>query len=718
MNITSSQGFDSSQPRVRRFITAILFAWFAISAYGIWAYASRETEPPVFDALSYVQKAQAFWAAVGSGHLFNPFNLEPPIRPFGTVFFTHPYGFTEDFRPFYFLSEFLPGVILVLSLAIVAGRNAWRNARETWFVGIVLIVAGSLPSYYQFASAEGVPIMGTWGFVDTLFGALGALAMAFATRAKPSSWMRDTFVSASLAVLTILVKPAGLTLMLLIAGSWGLMGLGATLRRNLARAALLKGISVYLVIYGSTALVLYHSAYFSKENYLYGLSSMKLLHAAQVTSPTVSQIFAKLHLAFGVPLTIILIAAVGFTVWQRQWERLGVALVCLAGGFWLWLGQTNIEHVRYFFPFPIMALTAALPALTHSSATFPRLVTAGSALLLVPTVIIAWLLLSANPSPRLERIVGTNLSTNLHAAEVAQGRALASILAADPSHSSIVYYCGVAPKVKAFEAVMDWNRVLGLKGGNSNPALPIDWVREHAYRLDEVIRAKYVVFEPYEHPDQASASLPVADDFDKEQVVVRAWLSSLNEASGVRIISDDGVRVLEIVDPMKVATAASRDLLPHHIFRQVFLDGFTERSFLSPAEAQGLSGNRLAAPLELRWDGQVVALMDAVLVSANTDGTRLFDIYIHQQKALPEPGSGWTVFVHAMDDAGEIEQAYVSYKDSLLSPSGDVHYRLSLPVTSRSPVRYAVGIFRHGVGREDSFLTSEGGDWDGRRHVL
>jgi hypothetical protein len=699
-------------------VIALLGAWLVVSAYGIWKYASKETEPPVFDALSYVQKAQAFWAAVAAGHLFNPLNLEPPIRPFGTVFFTHPYGFTTDFRPFYFLSEYLPSLILALAVFLAAGVPAWRHPRSAWVVGILAIVAASLPSYYQFASAEGVPIMGTWGFVDTLFGALGAIAIAFATRAVPTHWMRDTVVSALIAVFAIFVKPAGLSLMLLVGGAWGLMALAAVIRGRLALREFFKGLAVYVALYAITALILYHSEYFSRDNYLYGLSSMRLLHEAQVTTPTFAEIANKFHLAFGLPLVILMFAGIGSAMWERNWERLGVAFVCLAGGFWLWLGQTNIEHVRYFFPFPVMAVTAVVPSLAWAAAKARPFLAVLCTVLLLPTILIGALLLSSQPSAGLQRLSGINLSTDLHAGEVAQGRALSNLLAKEPARISIIYYCGVAPKVKAFEAVMDWNRVLGLKGGNSNPALPIDWVREHAYRLDEMVAARFLVFEPYANPLQASASIPVADTFDREQVVVRAWLSTLGEADGVRTVSDDGVRVLEILDPLKVVAAASRDLLPKHAFRSVFLQGFSMRAVLTPAQAKNVARNSLPTPVELGLGTEPLISIDAIVRTPQADHTERFDVYIHQAHALPTVASGWTVFIHAKDDSGELVQGYASYKDRIVSSAGDVVYHIVLPPAPRAATHYAVGVFRHATSEEDAYLTSENGDWDGRRHVF
>ncbi|WP_413625502.1 hypothetical protein [Luteibacter sp. Lutesp34] len=697
----------------------LMLLWLGVSAYGIWRYASQETEPPVFDALSYVQKAQAFWSAVNEhGIFFNPLDLAPQIRPFGTVFFTHPYGFTEDFRPFYFFSSFFPALILAFAMLVAAGRTAWRDSRSVWVLCVLLVVSASLPSYYQFASAEGVPVMGSWGFVDTLFGAIGAVGIAFATRSVPERWMRDTVLSAAIAALTIFIKPAALTLMMLIAGAWGLMALGLLYRRKISPRTFWRGLAIYAGSYALVAAILYHSAYFSKENYLYGLSSMKLLHAAQIHAPTLSQITEKLKLAFGVPCLVLVLAGLVCAAFQRHWDRLGVAIVCLIGGTWLWLGQTNIEHVRYFFPFPVMALACVVPSLIWISLRVRGVIVACSALLLIPTGVVGLLLLEPLPSPEMQRVMGLNLSTNLHSEEVRQGRELSELLSREPGRVSIIYYCGVAPKVKAFEAVMDWNRVLGLKGGNSNPALPIDWVREHAYRLDEMLAARFLVFQPYEYPDAIAATIRVADDFDKEQALVRAWLTTLGAASGVRVVSDGGVRVLEILDPSAVARSARRRLLPGHTFRQVFYDGFTLPDTVSEGTIRGLDGNLAHEPISLYFGATLVATIRGVTVTPQADGTSKVDVYATQESPMPKSDSQWLLFVHTKDGQGELTQAYVPFHETTAQLNTLVHYVLSLPAGPRKPSSYAIGVFSHAPGRDDLFLTSKDGEWGGRRYVL
>src|SRR2546421_12775539 len=67
-----------------------------VLALAVWFRVSVSKMPPLYDALSYAEKANYFWAAVRQGHWFNPLNIEPVIRPPGTILFSYPLGWTSD----------------------------------------------------------------------------------------------------------------------------------------------------------------------------------------------------------------------------------------------------------------------------------------------------------------------------------------------------------------------------------------------------------------------------------------------------------------------------------------------------------------------------------------------------------------------------------------------------------------------------------------------
>ena len=87
---------------------AAMGLWLAAITLGLALAARTAADPPVWDALSYVQKAFGFWQAVGVHKLVNPFDLPMTLRPPGTILMSYPFGWSDDFRWFYFRSCFIP----------------------------------------------------------------------------------------------------------------------------------------------------------------------------------------------------------------------------------------------------------------------------------------------------------------------------------------------------------------------------------------------------------------------------------------------------------------------------------------------------------------------------------------------------------------------------------------------------------------------------------
>ena len=98
------------------------FFWLALLAGAIWKHTHVTTQLPVFDSFTYYQKAHNFWEAVFAGRWFNPLNIEPSIRPPGTVLMSYPFGFEADPRGFYFRSVYFPACLLFSSVLIAAYR--------------------------------------------------------------------------------------------------------------------------------------------------------------------------------------------------------------------------------------------------------------------------------------------------------------------------------------------------------------------------------------------------------------------------------------------------------------------------------------------------------------------------------------------------------------------------------------------------------------------
>ena len=117
-------------------------------AFAIWFRVSVSKMPPLYDALWTAQKANNIWAAVGQHQWFNPLNVEPVMRPPGTVVFSYPLGWTLDFRTYYFNVIYFPIVIFVAALWSI-GRPFCRISGN-WLTRRSFYNAGHVTDFLSF----------------------------------------------------------------------------------------------------------------------------------------------------------------------------------------------------------------------------------------------------------------------------------------------------------------------------------------------------------------------------------------------------------------------------------------------------------------------------------------------------------------------------------------------------------------------------------------
>lgn len=675
-------------------------------ALGIWIHAARELQPPIYDALSYVLKAKNFWAAVAERGIFNANAIDPVVRPFATVLISYPFGYSDDFRGFYFRTNAIPSLLLGLSVFIAAGRWTSLTIRAQRVVAGLSIVALAIPSVFQFAAVSTADVMGNWGFFDLALAAFGALAVAFAVRPGMAVRTKALWV-ASLAVLIIYTKPAGLSMMVMLAGIWLVIAGRQWLVGEASRRELLQGIAIFIVIYLVAGATLFGSEYFSMANYQYGVRSMELLHQAQLEFPSPGTITKKLHISSG--LAVVALTLVGFlaAVRARRWETAALTALVMASGLWLWLGRTNADHVRYFIPFPLMAFVLTVPILARESRAnwLDWLVRIALLLGLVQVLLTLVLLFQSAPSAQLQKVAGVNLTAGQYSAEIKGGEALSDRIARRAPAAPIVYYATFTPELLAFQSVLEYRRNLGMEGGNTIPSLPVDWVREHAYRLVEITNADYVVFPRRDPAELSSPALASIGDFAVEEVATTAWLSSLGAADGVIPSDSAGIRVLEVVD-RDLFVAAAAEYARAHKQRPAALEGF------QPPAARLV--RLLGDPVALKFDGMPAATFTSFALMAQADGT-FARIGLQADRRAPQ--GDWLLFVHQVYTDGTFSDTYapVAWTTGSHSP-----YVVRLPdPAGRTVAAYGVGVIQPSTtGGAPRFLSRDGGDWNGTRTLM
>ena len=196
----------------------VVIIWLMLIGFLVWQHVAETEQPPLYDAYSYFLKAKLFWAEVDRGHFFNPLNLEPSIRPPGTILMSYPLGFSGDFRPFYFRSVFLPLLFLVVAVYIVAYSPAMLGY-ERWNLALLSIFLSTLPIFYQFEWQTTSQSWYYWGLVDNFLAGVAALSTAAIIRGITRRSFKWLFVGVFLSGFCILIKPAGILVM-------GLLGLG------------------------------------------------------------------------------------------------------------------------------------------------------------------------------------------------------------------------------------------------------------------------------------------------------------------------------------------------------------------------------------------------------------------------------------------------------------------------------------------------------------
>lgn len=671
---------------------------------GIWLHAARELQPPIYDALSYVVKARNFWAAVGERGIFNANAIEPVVRPFATVLISYPFGYSDDYRWFYFRTNAIPALILALSVFVAAGPWRTLTLASRGAVGCLAIIALAIPSVFQFAAADGVDVMGNWGFFDLALAAFGALAVAFAVR--PGMGVRRKAICVSLlAVLIIYTKPAGLSMMVMLGGIWLVVAGRQWLAGDASRNELLQGIAIFVVVYLCAAATLIGSQYFSLANYRYGVRSMELLHDAQKGYPGAATVLHKLHISSGLAVVSLTVVGMITAVRVRAWDLAVLTLLVIASGIWLWLGRTNADHVRYFIPFPLMAFMMVVPVLVRSieGGWLGWLQKGALALGLLQFLLTLFLLFQSAPSPALQRIAGVNLTAGQYSEEIQSGKHLAERIASRSPKTVIVYYATFTPALLAFQSELEYRRNLGMRGGNSIPSLPVDWVREHAYRLAEITQADFVVFPRRDPATLESPAFAQISDFGSEEIATTAWLSSLDQAAGVSATDSAGIRVLEVID-RDLFQAAAAEYSARHKQRPAALEKFNPPTL----RVQRL----LDAPVPLRLDDKPAATLASVAL-VNAGGSDQLRVTLLPQGKQPD--GDWLLFVHQMYADGTFADAYAP-----IQWTGSATYQLPAPpAAGKSVIGYGVGVIQpQGPAGTPRFLSRQGGDWNGTRSVL
>jgi len=353
--------------------------WLTVIAIGLVIATQAAGEPPVWDAMTYAQKAMNFWQAVDVGKSFNAFALPLTVRPPGTVLMSYPFGWSENYHWFYFRSSAIP-MGLFIAAVYIAGWSRSLSRAGHWMLAALAIALAGIPILFQFQQNDDLKAFYNWGLVDAFLAGLAALAAAAAVRSVASRSIGWAVVAALAGAFCFWVKPSGLLAMGLTGAVWLILVGFAWRQLNTDRRFIFISFASALAIFATAAIVL------------------GFIVAARLR--------ASAHLA--------------------------AAALCLLAGCWFWLYQTEISHIRYFLPFGVITLVLLTPPLVRSASSLVL-----PALLAAPAIVTAVALLTPQPSAALQTALGINLHVDDYRAENDQATALLRQLKAEgiwPSH--------------------------------------------------------------------------------------------------------------------------------------------------------------------------------------------------------------------------------------------------------------------------------------------
>lgn len=708
-----------------------IVAWLSYLGFEIWTHASHSVQTPWGDAITYLQKAVAFWNAVHDGHWFNPFDLEPTIRPPGTVLMSYPFGITENFHGFYFRSVFLPILCTVVAVYIAAGRVA--VGRAPWWVFSIAVLYSTLPLFYWFDWNDQRWINNGFGMVDNFQAGIAALAASAMVRTLVDRSLAWQLASALLFGLTFTIKQSGLMLM----GLMCLISLSLVLV-EIRRVRVAHKPLCALVLYaaGSAAIIVvvfvgfvaaaWFSNYLSSDNFNWAIRALGF-YKSVTAGPSV----LVFHLSLGevMPLwiaTTFVVAACSPTIRRTEHWALGLAIgsvVVWILGLWYWfVPQGGGIQIRYFHPFVLMGLILTVPLAVAVWSCAPRMLRwVAMTAAVAPAVNIAALLASGDrPSDNWQYYTGVSVSVGHGRDDVDQGYRFLDRVRRGGADQEVYFFSYGAPS-HFFVNVGVYEKILHPELPSFSPRDPMDWNRGFAIRTAELAGSRYVLHRNYDVDAAVDLTSPHSlQTFQAELAAFDARLSQLDERAGFKVLlHGQHLRLLEIVDETVFAHAVNA-FVAEHEWRPEF-------------HAANL-------PTAQRWwNAEDLA---AKLPQVRTSNIRFGDAFVVHAMALTSTSEGLKVeawweplqttdnaatrylFLHLVDDSGALLKNLQIQLHVQTPPSSDRtwHYdtvTFDTRATLSKATAIAFGIYQPAAAANGLLVADRGRlDWGGRRVLV
>ena len=647
----------------------LVAAWLTFVGWAIWQHVQASGQPLIYDAITYWLKARNLWAEIAQGHFVNPLNIEPTVRPPGTVLMSYPFGFIESPKGFLFRSVFLGIVFLAAAVFVVAGTLR-RSAAFRWDVACVALFLCALPMFYHFELSSASSSPGYWGLTDTFLAGVAALACSAAILGAARVSWGWTAVAALLASLCFLTKPAGALIVVTVMCTWFVIVLARLWAARsgggipAARFADTRHWRIRLrcpVRPGAPRRV-------PLELFLGGERGIRESGAQGAnrqfgSSITPSLLHSMIHTSFGYASVIALVAAVlaglgrlrsrkGALAGEDRALAVGGLLAAIVGlgvGFWFWWIKTGGSQVRYFYPFALMAVMSILPltflALEAASQRARNVV---RALLLLLPLNGAILLAQSDPPAVWQRISGINLAANPAGPDVVLGRAVLDAVRREGRGTTL--YAASSGDTGVIESLCEFEERAHPNLPNIRVKRPIDWQRQTTFRPAEIGEAGFILSPFVRDPHERERRLAIAsvDSYSAQQHLFEAWFSGIGAKEGVQVFGEtDRLRLLRVVDHGRLE-AALEVLKRSRRWHPEFLAANPQTWWSDNEISARLAGRR---PDASRVGFGRLFHIEALYLEREGADVRI-DLWWKREKE-PPPGE-WFFFAHLADAGGAI----------------------------------------------------------------
>lgn len=546
--------------------------FIVLIAEGIWKRAQMAVAPPTNDPISYYSKAEFVWAALAKGDLRGILNGPISVRGPGAALVMYPFGFKASVHSFLFRSVFAPVLIWAIALIIpIAGQvRGWRDA----LLGSALIVGlSTMPVFYHFeinkAFLNAYHIGAEWGLVDSLEGAVGALAVSLLCFGIAHGSKIGCTIGWLVGVFSLFIKPVGLLIMMVLTAIATVELVILFFGSHSNRHAILKLMAlVYFIgfcIFGVALWLAFGSDYMSSEVIAQSIRAQQIY----ITLFGGGELFRELALFVvpvigrwwfcpGVIFVGLLVVEAVQSIAKRQPSAVGLRLatagMILVFAVCWWIFLAGQQH-RYLFPFLLMVIAWFVPEIFQRVLQFaPSAKGAVIGYCLTPAILLGGLLWSKEPPIIWQQLLGVNLSAGGHESEVNQGRWLLAESArlGRPINLYLVggYDAGVVETV-------GWVKSLANKSAPPRFIVrrPIDWVATPGLRAEDLLQSDFFLLEDIQPkgPGKATAVLSAVDEVERFKQF--AYLKQGVDQNGLELVSDGPVKLLHLADHRKFSVA-------------------------------------------------------------------------------------------------------------------------------------------------------------------